>query len=40
MLLALGSVVTRAIDLPAPPGDDWDAVIGSLVNQMQTVEAP
>ncbi|MGZ4734959.1 MAG: TetR/AcrR family transcriptional regulator [Acidimicrobiia bacterium] len=39
MLLALGSVVTRAIDLPAPPIDDWEAVIGSLVNQMQTVEA-
>ena len=40
MLLALGSQVTRAIDLPAPPIDDWEAVIGSLVNQMQTVEAP
>lgn len=39
MLLALGSVVTRAIDLPAPPSDDWEAVIGSLVNQMQTVES-
>ncbi len=38
MLLALGSVVTRAIDLPAPPADDWETVIGSLVNQMQTVE--
>jgi len=39
MLLALGSVVTRAIDLPAPPSDDWEAVIGSLVNQMQAVES-
>ena len=38
MLLALGSVVTRAIDLPAPDRDDWDAVIGSLVDQMQTGE--
>jgi hypothetical protein len=35
MLLALGSVVTRAIDLPAPDSDDWDAVIDSLVDQMQ-----
>ncbi len=39
MLLALGSVVTRAIDLPAPPADEWEAVIGSLVDQMQ-VGAP
>lgn len=39
MLLALGSVVSRAIDLPAPPADDWDAVIGSLVDQMQATEA-
>jgi AcrR family transcriptional regulator len=39
MLLALGSVVTRAIDLPAPPADDWDGVIASLVALMQTVEA-
>jgi AcrR family transcriptional regulator len=39
MLLALGSIVTRAIDLPAPPADDWDAVIGSLVGQMQAMEA-
>ena len=38
MLLALGSVVTRAIDLPAPDSDDWDAVIGSLVDQMQAGE--
>jgi AcrR family transcriptional regulator len=35
MLLALGSVVTRAIDLPAPPADDWENVIAGLVNQMQ-----
>jgi BetI-type transcriptional repressor, C-terminal len=35
MLLALGSVVSRSIDLPAPPADDWEAVIESLVNQMQ-----
>ena len=40
MLLALGSVVTRAIDLPAPPTDDWETVIESLVHQMQTAEAP
>jgi AcrR family transcriptional regulator len=39
MLLALGAVVTRAIDLPAPPADDWDAVIASLVNRMQATEA-
>ncbi len=39
MLLALGAVVTHAIDLPAPPADDWDAVIASLVNRMQTTEA-
>jgi AcrR family transcriptional regulator len=39
MLLALGSVVTRAIDLPAPPIDDWETVIESLVHQMQTSEA-
>jgi AcrR family transcriptional regulator len=39
MLLALGSVVTRSIDLPAPPIDDWDAVIESLVDQMQAPEA-
>jgi AcrR family transcriptional regulator len=37
VLLALGSVVTRAIDLPAPPSDEWEAVIESLVSQMQTV---
>ena len=36
MLLALGAAVTRAIDLPAPPADEWEAVIGSLVDQMQT----
>jgi AcrR family transcriptional regulator len=36
MLLALGAAVTRTIDLPAPPADEWDAVIGSLVDQMQT----
>ncbi len=39
MLLALGSVVTRAIDLPAPPIDDWETVIESLVRQMETAEA-
>jgi AcrR family transcriptional regulator len=36
MLLALGAAVTRAIDLPAPPADEWEAVIGSLVDQMHT----
>lgn len=36
MLLALGAAVTRAIDLPSPPADEWDAVIGTLVDQMQT----
>jgi hypothetical protein len=40
MLLALGAAVTRAIDLPAPPADEWEAVISSLVDQMQAgVEA-
>jgi hypothetical protein len=38
MLLALGAVVTRAIDLPAPEPDDWEALIGSLVDQMQSGE--
>jgi AcrR family transcriptional regulator len=38
MLLVLGSVVTRAIDLPAPPSDDWVAVIGSLVDRMRAGE--
>ncbi len=39
MLLALGAVVSRAIDLPSPPGDDWERVIASLVDQMHNAEA-
>jgi len=35
ILLALGGVVARAVELPAPPEDDWDTVIGSLVDLMQ-----
>ncbi len=34
-LLALGAAVTHAIDLPAPPAAAWEAVIGTLVDQMQ-----
>jgi AcrR family transcriptional regulator len=35
LLLLLGSVVTRTVDLPPPPVDEWEAVIKSLVRNLE-----
>ena len=35
LLLLLGSVVTRTVDLPSPPVGEWEAVITSLVRNLE-----
>ena len=35
LLLLLGSVVTRTVDLPSPPVGEWEAVIKSLVRNLE-----
>ena len=40
LLLLLGSVVTRTVDLPSPPAGEWEAVIEGLVRNLEPALEP